>query len=133
MASWGGTLMRLDKPVVMVVMLLVAAVCSAAEPPFEQKALVQLTTAIQNESLSDFISLGDEQFRAMPPAKWEKMVAKFSPLLKKSYRSTCLGDFKDASVRVHYWRLEFPDEPHDWLLKVAVGDGKVKGVLITRP
>lgn len=89
--------------------------------------------AIRSENQKDFISLGDERFRTLPDSEFRKTTARFSRPLKGRYRSTYLGQFRDTSVLVHYWKLEIPGEPHDWLAKMAVGDDSVKGFFIVRP
>jgi hypothetical protein len=105
----------------------------AVDAPFEQIAFTHIVSAIENQSMEEFISQGDEQFRAMPIAQFKRIAEKFSPMFKAGYHSTYLGDFRDTNARVYYWKLEFSGELHDWVAKVAIGEGKVKGFLITRP
>jgi hypothetical protein len=105
----------------------------AMDAPFEQVAFKHIVSAIENQSMEEFISQGDAQFRAMPIAQFQRIAEKFSPMFKTGYHSTYLGDFKDTNARVYYWKLEFSGEMHDWVAKVAISEGKVKGFLITRP
>lgn len=117
-------------------LLAILALPAAAAPaaaPFEQVAYGKLIAAIEAQSLSDFTELGDDAFKATPPAQFAKAAAKFSPLLKAGHQQTYLGDFKGGGVRLYYWKLQFTGDPEDWLVKLAVQDGKVRGFFINRP
>ena len=109
----------------------VASVATAE--PFEQKAFAGLLAAIQSRSRADFVNLGDDQFHAMPAEEFERLAEKFAPMLKAGYRIEYFGVFREGNVRIHYWRIHFAEDPDDWLAKLGVENGKVKGLLIKRP
>jgi hypothetical protein len=51
------------------------------------------------------------------------------PRLKQGYHSTFLGKLNQAGYSVYLWKLEFNDRKDDYLVKMAVKDGKVRFLL----
>jgi len=114
---------------------LLAAHAHAADPApkFAEGALQQLLGAIQARALDRFIALGDEGFKAMPEAEFEKLATRFAPMLGSGYAAAYLGEFRQRDSTVYYWKLTFTSDPDDYLVKLGVRDGKLRGFLIQRP
>lgn len=114
--------------------LLVTFGPAAADPQISaEDAFRELIDAIQARSMEQFTALGDDEFKAMPAAEFEKLAAKFAPMLESGYTATYMGEFEQAGTTVYYWRLTFTTDPDDYLAKLGIRAGKLRGFLIERP
>jgi hypothetical protein len=100
---------------------------------FAEEAFQSLLKAIEAHAIDQFTALGDEGFKAMPPGEFDALAAKFAPMLRSGYRASYLGEFKQKDTIVHYWKLTFTSDSDDYLAKLGVRDGKLRGFLIQRP
>lgn len=106
---------------------------AAADKPFAQHAYEHMISAIAANSFEDFTALGDVVFQSLKREEFDQVARRFMPLLATGQRSTYLGSFRVQGMRVHYWRLSFAAEHVDWLVKLAVKDGRVRGFFISPP
>ena len=105
----------------------------AAESTFAENAFRSLLAAIEAQSVDQFTALGDDGFKAMPRSEFDGIAAKFAPMLNAGYRASYLGEFKQRDTVVHYWKLTFAGDADDYLAKLGVREGKLRGFLIQRP
>ena len=117
----------------LIALQVVPTLASGAEQSFAEGAFRGLLAAIEAHSIDQFTTLGDEGFKAMPQSEFDGLAARFAPMLNAGYKASYLGEFKQKDTVVHYWKLTFTSDPDDYLAKLGVRDGKLRGFLIQRP
>jgi len=96
-----------------------------------EATMKKLLAAIQSNSYDDFVAPGDAAFRSgMSKQMLDGVSTQLGPRLKQGYHPTFLGKLNQAGFSVYLWKLEFNDRKDDYLVKMAVKDGKVGGFLI---
>ena len=123
----------------MVIMLLVAffvataaGAGSASDASHQYDAtLTKMLASIQSRSHDQFVEPGDERFKK---GFSEKMFAELYQLLgqrmKQGYDATFLTTLRQQDYVVYIWKLAFKDEKDDYIIRMAVKDGIVRGFVI---
>jgi hypothetical protein len=96
-----------------------------------ETTLSNMLTALQNNSLADFVSAGDAAFQyGMTQQMLSGLSAQFGPGLKRGYTTTFLGTLNQQGHTVYLWKISFKDGQDDRLFTMAVKDGKVSGFFL---
>jgi RNA polymerase sigma factor (sigma-70 family) len=87
-----------------------------------------MLTAIANNSYDDFVSAGDDQFKAVLRLDtMEETVNDLGPHLAGGYRAISLGTLQQEAQVLYLWKLELGDGSDDVLIKMSLKDGQVTG------
>ena len=112
-----------------VVLALVSSVAAlqAAEPkPSVKKTFDKLLSAIQATDREAFVAEATDAIKKETTQKFMEKVHKLmGSRLKKGYEATYLGQLKKQEYQVHVWKVTFKDNGDDYLIRVALKDGKM--------
>jgi len=101
----------------------------AAEAPAAVEAdMKAMLAAIQANALDAFVARGDAAFKSgMTRQLLEAVSGQLAARLKQGYNATFLGQLNQQGYTVYLWKLSFDDKKDDYLVKMAVKDGRVGG------
>jgi hypothetical protein len=85
--------------------------------------------ALKANSHDLFVADGTPALRVGKPA-FERLSARFAPMLLKGYKTTSLGTLRKAGRTLHLWKLEPAGAPEDYEIRVVLKDGRVDGFTI---
>ena len=103
----------------------------AQNPDSIEASMKKMLAAIQSNSYDDFVASGDAAFKSgMSKQMLDGVSTQLGPRLKQGYHPTALGKLSQQGYTVYLWKLEFNDKKDDYLVKMAVKDGKVGGFLL---
>jgi hypothetical protein len=109
-------------------MVFAQALPSAQAPQATESTMKRMVSAIQANSLPDFVAPGDEAFQAgMTKEMLSSINQSLASRLGQGYSSTFLTRLKQQGFEVYVWKLEFKDGNDDVLVFLALKDGKVGG------
>jgi len=92
--------------------------------------LRRMLTAIANNSYDDFVSAGDDRFKAvLDTDTLEETVNELGPRLAGGYRAISLGTLQQEDDVMHLWKLELGEGGDDRLIKMSLKDGQVTGFI----
>ncbi len=101
---------------------------SAVAPQFAETTMKSMISAIQANSLPDFVAPGDDAFQAgMTKEMLSSINQSLASRLTQGYTSMFLTKLNQQGFEVYVWKLEFKDGNDDVLVFMAVKDGKVGG------
>jgi hypothetical protein len=115
---------------------LCGTVALAQAPAQPQAAAMETTlrnmlTALQTNSLPDFVAAGDASFKSGATREMRASVSsQFGQRLAKGYTTTFLGTLNQQGYTVYLWKVVFKDGQDDRLVTMAVRDGKVAGFFL---
>ncbi|HEX9302849.1 MAG TPA: hypothetical protein VGA31_00195 [Thermoanaerobaculia bacterium] len=113
------------------VLFLLAGSALAQVPEAIEANMKKMLTAIQSNSYDDFLAPGDAAFKSgMNKQMLDGVSTQIGPRMKQGYHATFLGKLNQQGYTVYLWKLEFNDRKDDYLVKMAVRDGKVGGFLL---
>lgn len=103
------------------------AALSAAKPESSvKKIFYQLLSAIQATDREAFVAEATDRVKKEITQKFMEKVHKLmGSRLKKGYEATYLGQLKKQEYQVHLWKVTFKDNGDDYLIRVALKDGKM--------
>jgi hypothetical protein len=100
----------------------------AKAPEAAETTMKSMISAIQANSLPDFVAPGDEAFQAgMTKEMLSSINQSLASRLAQGYTSTFLTKLNQQGFEVYVWKLEFKDGNDDVLVFMAVKNGKVGG------
>jgi hypothetical protein len=104
----------------------------AVEPSQQYDAtLNQMIEAIQSRSRDQFVEHGDAKFKN---GFNEKMFGQLFQLLgqrlRQGYDATFLTTLRQEDYLVYIWKLSFKDNKDDYIIRMAIKDGIVRGFVI---
>jgi hypothetical protein len=103
----------------------------AQVPEPVEATMKKMLGAIQSNSYDDFVAPGDAAFKSgLSKQMLDGVSTQMGPRLKQGYHATSLGKLNQQGYSVYLWKLEFNDRKDDYLVKMAVKDGKVGGFLL---
>lgn len=109
-------------------MVFVHAQPSTQAPQATETTMKRMISAIQANSLPDFVAPGDEAFQAgMTKEMLSSINQSLASRLGQGYSSTFLTRLKQQGFEVYVWKLEFKDGNDDVLVFLALKDGKIGG------
>jgi hypothetical protein len=112
--------------------IFIASEALSAQAPASQydKTLKQMLDAVQSKSYDQFLAQGDANFKVGFKQKmFEDLSAQLGPRLQQGYSTTFLTTLHQQDYTVHVWKLAFKDGKDDFLVTMAVKDGKVSGLV----
>jgi hypothetical protein len=118
------------------VVLALAAAGVLAQAPTQSSAALETTlknmlTALQTNSLPDFVAAGDASFKSgMTREMLAGVSGQFGSRLAGGYTTTFLGTLNQQGYTVYLWKPVFKDGQDDRLITMAVRDGKVAGFFL---
>jgi len=81
-----------------------------------------------------FSSVMNETMRtAVPKENFDSAGQSLAVYFKADYRTTYMGEMMQAEHTIHFWRLSAPAAKMDFLVRMAVKDDLVSGILFTVP
>jgi hypothetical protein len=87
-----------------------------------------MLSAIESNSLTDFVASGDPTFRSgMTQQILDSVRQSLASRLKQGYTAKFLTSLNQQGFTVYLWKLEFNDNNDDVLATIALKDGKVSG------
>jgi len=87
-----------------------------------------MLSAIENDSLTDFLASGDPAFRSgMTQQIFDSVRQSLAPRLKQGYTAKYFCNLNQQGFMVYLWKLEFNDKTDDVLATLSLKDGKVSG------
>lgn len=100
----------------------------AGAPPAVETIMKSMLSAIVANSLTDFVSSGDEAFQAgMTKEMLSSINQSLASRLKQGYTTTFLTTLRQQGFDVYVWKLVFKDGNDDVLVFMALKDKKVGG------
>jgi hypothetical protein len=90
----------------------------------------RMLDAVKAGSYDDFVAGGTGKFKAGGRTPFGVASAHFAPMLMKGYKTTYLCRLRKADHAVSLWKLEPAGAPEDYVIEVALKDGKVDGFRI---
>jgi hypothetical protein len=100
----------------------------AEAPPAVETIMKSMLSAIVANSLTDFVSSGDEAFQAgMTKEMLSSINQSLASRLKQGYTTTFLTPLRQQGFDVYVWKLVFKDGNDDVLVFMALKDKKVGG------
>lgn len=109
-----------------------APALSRAQGQNEAEAVMKrMLEATKSRAFDDFLSECDDNFKAsLTKQMFEGVSGMLAPRLKQGWKHIYLGKLRQQGATVYLWRLEFADGKDEHLLKLALKDGKVSGILV---
>ncbi|HVU53097.1 MAG TPA: hypothetical protein VHL80_20580 [Polyangia bacterium] len=86
--------------------------------------------ALKAGSYDAFVADGTAKMKAGGRSAFGVASAHFAPLLMKGYKTTYLARVRKTGHALSLWKLEPVGAPEDYVIRVAVRDGKVDGFWI---
>ena len=81
-----------------------------------------------------FSSVMNEKMKtALPQQRFEGVCQRLSPFFSVPYRSQFMGDLRNGSSVVYFWKLTSDAKPDDMLARMSIKEGLVSGLLFTPP
>ncbi len=100
----------------------------AQAPQPAETIMKKMLSAIQDNSLTDFVASGDPTFRSgMTQEMLDSVRQSIASRLKQGYTSKFLTSLNQQGFTVYLWKVEFKDNNDDILVTIAMKDGKVSG------
>ena len=94
--------------------------------------LKQMLDAIQDRSYEPFVARGDLRFKnGFTTTMFDELSRQLGPRLRQGYSMTFLTTLRQRDYLVYVWKLAFKDNKDDFLVNMAIKDGRVTG-FITR-
>ncbi|MEO5654990.1 MAG: hypothetical protein ABIR00_03285 [Nitrosospira sp.] len=104
------------------------ALAQAQAPQPVETTMKSMVSAILANSLTDFVSPGDQAFQAgMTKEMLSSINQSLASRLKQGYTTTFLTALRQQGFDVYVWKLEFKDGNDDVLVFMALKDKKVGG------
>lgn len=101
---------------------------TAEAPQSVEMTMKKMMSAIEADSLADFVSSGDAAFQAgMTKELFDTVNRTVAPRLKQGYTTTFLTRQQQQGFDVYLWKMAFKDGKDDALVTMAVKEGKVGG------
>ena len=112
---------------------LLAMPCRAGEPGEPGRAtLDKLLKAVEANDYDSFVADGTVAFKAgITKSTLQSVSEQLSTRMKEGYTCSHLGELKQQGMRVLLWKLTYKDGGDDTLVRLALRNGKVAGVLLT--
>lgn len=100
-----------------------------AQAPQPVEAIMKkMFSAIENNSLTDFVASGDPAFQSgMTQEILDSIRQPLASRLKQGYTTTFLVKLNQQGFMVYLWKLELKDKSDDILASIAMKDEKVSG------
>ena len=90
--------------------------------------------AYEQNDYATFCSVMNETMRkAVPKENFDSAGQSLAVYFKADYRTTYMGEMMQAEHTVHFWRLSAPAAKVDFLVRMAVKDDLVSGILFSVP
>src|SRR5437868_2184912 len=100
----------------------------AKAPEMAETIMKNMLSAIESNSLTDFVASGDPTFRSgMTQQILDSVRQSLASRLKQGYIAKFLTSLNQQGFTVYLWKLEFNDNNDDVLATIALKDGKVSG------
>jgi hypothetical protein len=100
----------------------------AQAPQPAETIMKNMLSAIESNSLTDFVASGDPTFRSgMTQQILDSVRQSLASRLKQGYTAKFLTSLNQQGFTVYLWKLEFNDNNDDVLATIALKDGKVSG------
>jgi hypothetical protein len=100
----------------------------AQAPQSAETIMKNMLSAIESNSLTDFVASGDPTFRSgMTQQILDSVRQSLASRLKQGYTAKFLTSLNQQGFTVYLWKLEFNDNNDDVLATIALKDGKVSG------
>ena len=100
----------------------------AQVPQPAETIMKNMLSAIEGNSLTDFVASGDPTFRSgMTQQILDSVRQSLASRLKQGYIAKFLTSLNQQGFTVYLWKLEFNDNNDDVLATIALKDGKVSG------
>jgi hypothetical protein len=100
-------------------------------PAAAETTMKKMMEAVKTKSFDVFMANTDDGMRAaLTKQQFEGVSNQLAPRMKQGYRTTYLSKLRQEGHDVHLWKLEMTDGKDDYLIKMALKDGKVAGFLI---
>ncbi|HEX8875097.1 MAG TPA: hypothetical protein VF780_10760 [Nitrosospira sp.] len=100
----------------------------AQAPQPVETIMKNMLSAIQDNSLPDFVASGDSEFQGgMTQQILDGIRQPVASRLKQGYTATFVTELNQQGFMVYLWKLEFRDKNDDVLVTMALKDGKVSG------
>jgi hypothetical protein len=90
----------------------------------------RMLDALKAGSYDAFIADGTHKMKEGGRSAFGVASAHFAPLLMKGYKTTYLARVRKTGHALSLWKLEPSGAPEDYVIRVAVKDGKVDGFWI---
>jgi hypothetical protein len=101
-----------------------------AAPPEAQKLLLKMIEAVKTESYDAFLADADANMKKqLSRQQFEGMCGLYSKPLKKGYTLEYFGQLKKRDLAVYVWKVVVTGAQEDVLVRLAVKDGKVGGIM----
>lgn len=111
----------------------VAAMTPAAfaqVPQAVEETMKRMLSAAQANALDDFVAQADPVARSGMTKQMQDINHEVGPRIKAGYAATYWGRLSQGGYEVHVWKLDFRDGKDDYLVTLAVRDGKVAGMWV---
>ncbi len=116
-------------PAIALVILSESGRAQVASPQYDT-TLKQMLDAIQEKSYEPFVARGDLRFKnGFTPKMFEELSRQLGPRLRQGYSMTFLTTLHQRDYIVYVWKLAFKDNKDDFLVNMAIKDGKVTGFI----
>jgi hypothetical protein len=100
-------------------------------PPDADKLLAHLIDAVKTESYDAFLADADANMKKqLSRQQFEGLCGLYTKPLKKGYTLTYFGQLMKKGMVVYVWKVTSVGAPEEVLIRMAVKDGKVAGVLV---
>jgi hypothetical protein len=100
-------------------------------PPEADKLLAHLIEAVKAESYDAFLADADANMKKqLSHQQFEGLCGLYTKPLKKGYALTYFGQLMKKGMVVYVWKVAAVGAPEEVLVRMAVKDGKVAGVLV---
>jgi len=104
----------------------------ALDPSHQYDAtLNQMLDAVHSGSRDQFIEHGDDRFKnGFSEKMFGQLVQLFGQRMRQGYDVTFLTTLRQQDYMVYIWKLAFKDGKDDYIIRLAVKDGIIRGFVI---
>ena len=100
-------------------------------PSEAEKALTKMIEAVKAESYDAFLAdAGANLKKQLSRQQFEGMCVLYTKSLKQGYTLEYFGQLRQRGMAIYVWKVSSPGAQEDVLVKLAMKDGKVDGVLV---
>jgi hypothetical protein len=113
--------------------IVITSATGLALDPLQQydTTLHQMLEAIRSKSRDQFVEHGDARFQnGFTEKMFGELAQLLGPRMRQGYEVTFLTTLRQQDYTVYIWKLAFKDNKDDYLIRMAVKDGLVRGFII---
>lgn len=94
--------------------------------------LQTILDAITTANYELFLTVGDSDYQTQISKEiFDSVSSQLAPRMAEGYNITYFGNLKQSGYQIYLWKLSFVDGGDEFVVRMAMNEDKVGGILIT--